>query len=133
MLTDDIRVVPMTLLAQAGLSLGLAVLLWLWQGEVVAASAFLGGMVAVVPNAFLAARLMRRRAGASAGALMRAAWIGEIGKLLLTALLFGAIFSMLRPISAPAVFGGFIAAQLVVFGALLRGSGAGNLRATTKS
>lgn len=133
MLTDDIRVVPMTLLAQAGLSLGLAVLVWFWRGEVAAASVFLGGMVAVIPNAFLAARLLQRRAAASASALMRAAWIGETGKLLLTALLFGVIFSMLRPISAPAVFGGFIAAQLMVFGALLRGSGAGDLRATTKS
>jgi ATP synthase protein I len=132
-LTDDIRVVPMTLLAQASSSLVLAALLWFWQGPVAATSLFLGGMVAVVPNAFLAARLLRRQAGESASALMRAAWIGEIGKLLLTALLFGAIFSLARPISAPAVLGGFIAAQLVIFGALLVGSGAGKRRATTKS
>jgi ATP synthase protein I len=131
-LTDDIRVVPMTLLAQAGLSLVLAVGLWFWHGSVAAMSLFIGGMVAVVPNAFLAARLFGP-ASTNAAALMRSAWIGEIGKLALTAVLFGAIFALLRPVSAPAVFAGFIAAQLVIFGALLLGSGAGHVRATTKS
>lgn len=133
MLTDDIRVVPMTLLAQAGSSLVLAAALWFWQGSVAAVSLFLGGMVAVVPNAFLAARLLSGPAGVDAGALMRSAWVGEIGKLALTAVLFGAIFALLRPVSAPAVFAGFIAAQLVIFGALLLGSGAGNVKAKTKS
>jgi ATP synthase protein I len=77
----------------------------------------LGGAAVVVPNAFLAARLLG--ASASARALLRAAWIGEIGKLLLTVTAFIVIFAFVRPISAPAVFAGFIAVQLVVFGALL--------------
>ncbi|HLF12429.1 MAG TPA: ATP synthase subunit I [Gammaproteobacteria bacterium] len=132
MVTDDRHVVPLTLLAQAGVSLGLAAILWPWQGSVVAASALLGGFVAVVPNGFLAARLLAPRAD-SARALMRSAWLGEIGKILLTALLFGVIFGVVRPISPLAVFGGFIAAQSVIFGALLLGSGAGNNEAMTKS
>jgi ATP synthase protein I len=122
-LTDDRHLVPLTLLAQVGLSLGLAALLGLWQGQVAAVSALLGGAIAVVPNAFLAARLLAPRAGASARALLRAAWLGEIGKLLLTAVLFGAVFALIRPLSAGAVFGGFIAAQLVVLGVLLHGGG----------
>jgi ATP synthase protein I len=63
---------------------------------------------------------------------MRAAWIGEVGKVLLTALLFGVIFGFVRPIQPLAVFAGFIAAQLVVFGALLM-SGGGAQEAITKS
>ena len=133
MVTDDRHVVPLTLLAQAGVSIGLAVMLWFWQGSVVAASALLGGFVAVVPNGFLAARLLAPHAN-SAAALMRSAWFGEIGKILLTALLFGVIFGVVRPISPLAVFGGFIAAQSVIFGVLLLGSGgAGNKEAMTKS
>ena len=112
-------VVPLTLLAQVILSLVLALLVWGWLGGVVAVSVLLGGLVAVIPNAFLAARLLKPRAEPGAAAMMRAAWLGEIGKLLLTALLFWAIFALIRPISALAVFGGFIAAQLVIFGALL--------------
>ncbi|HEX7081000.1 MAG TPA: ATP synthase subunit I [Gammaproteobacteria bacterium] len=129
MLNDDRRVVLLTLLLQTGASLGLAGLLALWD-QVAALSALLGGMTAVVPNGFLAARLLKPRAGGARG-LMRSAWIGEIGKLLLTALLFGVIFAFIRPLAVPAVFGGFIGAQLVVFGALLIG---GTARpSTTKS
>jgi ATP synthase protein I len=125
-LTDETRVVPMTLLAQALMSVGLAGLALFWQGKIVAASVLLGGMVAAVPNAFLGARLLN--ASASAAALMRSAWVGEVGKLVLTAALFAVVFATVRPISAPAVFGGFIAAQLVAFGALLYGSGAGGMK-----
>lgn len=115
MLTDDTRLVPLILLAQAGVSAGIALLLGVSQGAVPALSALLGGMIAVLPNGFLAARLLAPRAGSSAKALMRSAWLGEAGKLLLTALLFGAVFALLRPISPAAIFGGFIAAQLVIF------------------
>jgi ATP synthase protein I len=122
---DVKHVVPMTLLAQACVSAALAALSWIWQGEVAGLSALLGGMVAVVPNAFLAARLLKPSRDQSARAMMNAAWFGEIGKLLLTALLFGVIFGFVRPIEPLAVFAGFIGAQLVVFGALLLGGGVG--------
>jgi ATP synthase protein I len=131
--TDVKRVVPLTLLAQAGVSLGLAAVLWFWYGEVAAVSALLGGAAVVVPNGFLAARLLRPSADQTARAMMRAAWLGEIGKLLLTVVFFGVIFGFVRPISAPAVFAGFIGAQLVIFGALLLGGGASSKEALTKS
>jgi ATP synthase protein I len=129
---DVKNVVPLTLLAQAGVSLGLAALLWLKFGDVVAVSTLLGGAAAVVPNGFLAARVLRPNRDVTARAMMRAAWLGEIGKIVLTFVAFGVIFGFVRPISPPAVFAGFIAAQLVVFGALLMGSGANNA-ATMKS
>jgi ATP synthase protein I len=118
---DVQRLVPLTLLAQAGVSSALAALLWIAFGGVVAGSTLLGGAAAVVPNAFLAARVLKPNRDVSARAMMRAAWLGEIGKVLLTFLVFGLIFGYIRPISPPAVFAGFIAAQLVVFAALLVG------------
>jgi ATP synthase protein I len=129
-LIDDRRVVLLTLLAQLGISLVLAAALGLWHGKTAAVSALVGGMTAVVPNGFLAARLIKPRAANSADALLRSAWLGEIGKLLLTALLFGAVFAGMRPISAPAVFVGFIGAQFMVFAALLLGGRAGSSTAT---
>lgn len=135
MLTQDTRIVPMTLLAQAAVSAALAVPLGLWQGKVVGLSVLLGGMIAVVPNAFLAARILPQRS--TPAAMLRAVWLGELGKWLLTALLFGAVFALVRPLSAPGIFAGFIAAQLTVFWALLfRGEpavGAGSLRELKKS
>jgi ATP synthase protein I len=129
---DAHRVVPMTLLAQAGASVALAALLWAVYGETTAVSTLLGGAAAVVPNAFLAARVLMPGKHWSPRAMLRSAWIGEIGKILLTVLAFGVIFGAVRPISAPGVFAGYIAAQLMVFGGLLIGTG-GNGEVVTKS
>ena len=133
MVIDVTRVVPLTLLAQACVSAAVAAALWVGFGKVAAVSALLGGATVVIPNGFLAARLLTPSIDQSARAMMRSAWAGEIGKLLLTALLFGVIFGFVRPLSPPAVFAGFIAAQLVVFGALLLGGGVGTNEALSKS
>ena len=133
MVIDAKHVVPLTLLAQACVSVVVAAVAWVWAGQIAGMSAMLGGVTAVVPNAFLAARLLQPSRDESAKAMMRSAWLGEIGKLLLTALLFGVIFGFVRPIQPLAVFAGFIAAQLIVFGALLVGGGVGAREATTKS
>ena len=109
------------LLVQVLVTLILALALAIGQHGVAAVSALLGGVIAVVPNGFLAARLLSDRAGASAAALLRAAWLGELGKLALTAAMFAAVFVSVRPISPVALFGGFIAAQLVVIGMPLLG------------
>lgn len=133
MLIEDQRVVPVTLLAQAGASLVLAALLGVCLGKVAGWSTLLGGAAAVIPNAFLAARLLAPPAEASAATLMRAAWLGEIGKLVLTALLFATIFAVVEPLSAIAVFCGFIAAQLTIVMVPLLGSVAGGRKARTES
>jgi ATP synthase protein I len=119
------------LLGQGIVSVGLAGLLWVWLGQTAASSVFLGGMTALIPNAFLAARLMRAGTGEEGRALLRAAWLGETGKVILTALLFAVIFARVRPLEPLAVFGGYICAHLVIFGALLLDSGAKDM-ATTK-
>jgi len=110
----------------------MAAVFWGWMGGVGAVSALLGGVAVVIPNAFLAARLLRPTRDESLTAIMRSAWIGEIGKLLLTVLLFAAIFGAVRPLEPVAFFSGFIAAQMVIFGALLVG-GAQRTEAITKS
>jgi ATP synthase protein I len=122
---DVKHVVPLTLLAQVCVSLVVTAVLWAWMGEVAGISALLGGVAVVIPNGFLAARLLQPSRDDNARAMLRSAWLGEIGKVLLTALLFGVIFGFVRPIEPLAVFASFIAAQLVVFGSLLLGNGPG--------
>jgi ATP synthase protein I len=124
----QIRIQPILaiLLIQVLLSGILAGSLALWLGLTAGYSALLGGAIAVLPNAFLAARLLTPKAGANAHAMLRAAWLGELGKLALTALLFVVVFVTVRPLSALGLFGGFIAAQMVVLaGALLGGDSFG--------
>ncbi|MDJ0792964.1 MAG: ATP synthase subunit I [Woeseiaceae bacterium] len=97
--------------------LGLAAVLWSLFGSVAGYSALLGSLVCVLPNAFLGLRLVVPRR--DPGALKRAAWVGEMGKLALTVLLFTLVFTSVRPLNAAALFAGFIASQLTVFGGFL--------------
>jgi ATP synthase protein I len=109
------RVVKKVLLAQTGVTLALAALFWGFDGLVSGYSALLGGLTAVIPNGFLAARLMLPRRDPGAGALLRAAYLGELGKLVLTVLMFGAVFVVVEPLAAGALFSGFVAAQIATF------------------
>ena len=130
---DVKHVVPVTLLAQVCVSVVAAAVGWAGFGSVAAVSAALGGATAVVPNAFLAARLLTPSHDLGHQAMLRSAFIGEAGKLLLTALSFGVIFGFVRPLAPLAVFVSFIAAQLVPFGALLIGDGTPPKELVTKS
>jgi len=112
-------VISKVLLAQLGLSVVLAMLFWGVGGLVPAYSALLGGLTCVVPNAFLALRLVVSRRDSGPGALLRAAYIGELGKLALTVLMFGIVFTLVRPLAAWPLFAGFIGAQLVILAGFL--------------
>jgi len=113
------RTVRNILLAQLATALLLAGIVWIWLGSGRAIPTLLGGMIGVVPNAFLAARLMSPRAGGSAKALLRAGWIGEAGKLAIAAVLFMAVFVTLKPLHPEFLFAGYIATLLALPVALL--------------
>ena len=113
------NLVGIILLAQLGLSLVIAALFWGFDGKVAAYSALLGGLTCVIPNAFLALRLVVPRRDTGPGGLVRAAYIGELGKLALTVLMFSLVFTLVRPLAAGALFAGFIAGQLVTFSGFL--------------
>ena len=104
---------------QLFVGVALAAVLLVVFGRVAGYSALLGSLICVVPNAFLALRLMAPRRDPGAQALLRAAWIGEAGKLALTVLFFTLVFTQVRPLSAAALFAGFITTQLVTFSGLL--------------
>jgi ATP synthase protein I len=107
--------VAKVLLAQVGVTLVLAMLFWGMDGRVSGYSALLGGLTCVIPNAFLALRLAASTRDPGARALVRAAYIGELGKLALTVLFFSMVFTLVQPLAAGPLFAGFIAAQLAVF------------------
>ena len=116
----DIKSVMLkTLVAQVGVGAVFGAFLWSIGGGVAGYSALLGSLVAVVPNAFLALRLAVPRRDPGAHALVKAAYIGEFGKLALTVLLFSLVFTLVKPLSAAALFATFIATQLVTLSGLL--------------
>lgn len=114
-----VNLVSRVLLVQLGLSVVLAVLFWGVMGDVAAYSSLLGGLICVIPNAFLALRLVVPRRDPGPGALVRAAYIGELGKLALTVLMFGMAFTLVRPLAAWPLFAGFIVATLATFSGFL--------------
>ena len=109
--------IPRVLMWQFVVGAVLAAILWAVFGTVAGYSALLGSLTCVIPNGFLGLRLMAPRR--DPGALKRAAWVGEMGKLALTVLLFVLVFTQVEPLNAAALFAGFIASQLTVFSGLL--------------
>ncbi len=128
------NIIVTVLALQLAVGLALAALLWGLAGGVASYSALLGSLTCVIPNAFLATRIVLARRDPGARALIRAAWTGELGKLALTVLMFSIVFVTVRPLAAGSLFAGFIAAQLVTFaGFLLRDAGQEELDTDNKN
>lgn len=109
---------------QFGLGVALAAVLWSAFGTVAGYSALLGMLVAVVPNMFLALRLSVPRRDTGAKGLVRAAYIGELGKLALTVLFFSIVFAAVRPLAGGPLFVTFIVTTMVPLAGLLVRNGA---------
>lgn len=113
-LRAGVRTVRNILLTQFATSAGVAAVVWMGLGLERAIPTLVGGLIGVVPNAFLAARVMSPRAGRSAVSLLRAGWLGEIGKIVIAALLFVVAFKTLRPLHPGFLFTGYIATLLAL-------------------
>ena len=83
------------------------------SNEVRAVSVFSGGLIAILPQAYFAALTFRWRGARSARAIARSAYAGQVGKFLLSFAGFAAVFVVLRPLDAPAVFVGYLAMLVI--------------------
>ena len=84
-------------------------LILLASDKVRAYSVLSGGLIAIVPQAYFAARTFRWRGARSARAIARSSYAGQVGKFLLSITGFAAVFVALRPLDAPGVFAGYLA------------------------
>ena len=103
-----IQVLPV-LLWQVLVTLGLA-LVFMFVGTVEAYSAILGGLICVIPNAYLAGRLLLKSGAGDSRVFLRAAFTGEAIKLVLTGALFVLVFKYVKPLNVLVLFIGFITA-----------------------
>lgn len=107
------------LLLQLIVTLVVALVLWLFQGLTAGYSGLLGGLVALIPNSYFAFRVYRYSGARSARAIVGEMYFGEAGKLILTAVLFIAVWLAVKPLVVAAVFGGYLAVLAVGASALL--------------
>ena len=98
------------LIAQFLVTLTLAVGL-LPQGQQIAGSALVGGLICVIPNLYLARRITAKRT-ADPNELTRIIYTAEFGKLFITAALFAGVFATQEWIQPIALLAGFGLAQL---------------------
>jgi ATP synthase protein I len=94
-------------LAQLAVLVTLCLLL-LARDKVCAYSVLSGGLIAVVPQAWFAARAFRWRGARSARDIARSSYAGEIGKFILSVAGFAVVFATVRPIDGLAVFAGYL-------------------------
>ncbi len=83
-----VRVALRLLLAQAAVGLAAASVWLLAAGASAAAAAGAGAAIALLPTAYFAAKVFSQRPGTAPRALLRAIYVGEVVKLILTAALF---------------------------------------------
>jgi len=108
------------LTAQLVLGIVTGIAAWLLFDAVAGYSAALGGAICVIPNVYLAARMMAATPSGEASRMLKATWFGEIGKIVITAVLFTAVFVGVRPVNHAAVIVGFIVAHSGIWWAILR-------------
>lgn len=94
--------------AQLVVSLVVALAALMWKGPVAGYSALIGGMIALVPNAYFAFKAFRYAGARSARAIVQSFWSGEMGKMFLTAALFALVFVGVKPLSVAALFFGYV-------------------------
>jgi ATP synthase protein I len=111
--------------AQFGVGLLTVLAAFLTAGPLAAASALLGSLICAFPNAILGLRIAAAGATGDAKRMLRATYVAVALKLVLTAALFGAVFTLVRPLSAGWLFAGFIATQATMWAAPLLTGGHG--------
>ncbi len=92
------------LLLQAGISLLASMLFVISKGQTAGYSALLGGLIALLPNAFFAYKAFRYFGARSTKDIVLSIWSGAMGKWILTAVLFALVFVGIRQLDMAALF-----------------------------
>ena len=95
-------------------TIALTLLLFVILGKIPAYSAFLGGLAYIVPNAYFVACAFRDMGQASSPeATVRWFYISEVGKLVLTGLIFALCFVLVEPLHVISLFVTYIMMMMI--------------------
>lgn len=94
-------------------------LLWSLHSGLAGLSAFIGGLIFLVPNTYFVHRVFRYQGARNMHLMVNSLFRAEGVKLALTAVFFAAVFILMEPVHVPALLITF--AVMVVLSAALRG------------
>lgn len=92
---------------------------WLTVDNRAGYSALTGGLIAWLPNLYFAYKAFRYFGARSANAIVQSIWSGEMGKLILTAVLFALVFAGAERFNVAALFAGYVAVLGIAASSLL--------------
>ena len=104
---------------QATMGALIGLLFWLIQGWVAAYSAWLGGLIALLPNVYFTYKAFQYFGARSIAVIVQSFWAGQMGKLILTAVLFALLFLGVKPLNVLAVFVSYVLVQMTSASSLL--------------
>lgn len=90
----------------------LAVVCTVTLGVIAAYSVLVGGMIALAANAYFTYKAFALYGARSATAIVQSFWAGQVGKMVITAVLFALVFIAVKPINVALLFIGYILIQL---------------------
>ena len=88
-------------------------LLALLSSKTLALSTLLGGLLCVLPHAYFASYAFRHMGARASAQIARAFYRGESGKFVLTLVGFASVFTLVKPLNAPALFIAYLIMLLV--------------------
>ena len=95
------------IIAQLAVTVFIAVLSLLISGIVLAYSALLGGLISAVPNSYFALHAFRFQGARNAQNVVKGFIRGELGKIIITVMLFALSFTLITSLNEIALLLGF--------------------------
>lgn len=97
-----------SLVIQAVVALLLIVVASVAQGKVSAISAGLGAAIALLANLYFMYKAFKFYGARSMAAIVQSFWMGQAGKIFLTAVLFALVFIAVKPLDVVFLFASYI-------------------------
>lgn len=95
-------------------------------GSTVAWSAFLGGLISMIPSAYFAYKVMGQTGARAMERVVRGAYLGEVVKLALIGAGFALTFVLVDPLHVPGLFAGFVLVHVAGLTAVILHARRGN-------
>lgn len=101
------------ILAQLAITGFISVISLLFSGTMMAVSVLLGGLISALPNSYFALHAFKYSGARNADKIVRGFIRGELGKIVITVVLFALSFALITSLNELALILGFIATHFV--------------------